>query len=188
LQSAKKVMSEEARGHLHSAHNRVLSIASVQQQLAASRLGDVELRPYFAQLCQSLGASMIRDHSQITVGVDADASAVEADISVSLGLIVTELVINALKHAFPSGRKGRINVGFRSHDDNWTLTVRDNGVGMPIPPGLAKAGLGTTIVEALAKQAECFSVAWKARDISCGRAHRRREHRIRQQSCGTRAV
>jgi hypothetical protein len=45
LQSARKVQSEETRVHLQDAHNRVMSIASVQQQLAASKLGDVELRP-----------------------------------------------------------------------------------------------------------------------------------------------
>src|SRR5665647_1776610 len=100
LQSARKVMSEESRGHLEAAHNRVMSIASVQQQLAASSLGDVEMRPYLKQLCQSLGASMIRDHSEMSIEVVADESSVSADTSVSLGLIVTELVINSLKHAF----------------------------------------------------------------------------------------
>src|SRR3546814_18014176 len=53
MQSARRVQSEEARGHLHDAHNRVMSIATLQQQLAASRLGDVELRGYFTQLCES---------------------------------------------------------------------------------------------------------------------------------------
>src|SRR4030095_8083610 len=46
LQSARKVTSEEIRSHLTDAHNRVMSVATLQQQLAASRLGDVELRPY----------------------------------------------------------------------------------------------------------------------------------------------
>jgi hypothetical protein len=53
MQSARRVQSEEARGHLHDAHNRVMSIATLQQQLAASRLGDVELHGYFIRLCES---------------------------------------------------------------------------------------------------------------------------------------
>ena len=75
-----------------------------------------------------------------------------ADVSVSLGLIVTELVINALKHAFPPGRGGSIVVGYQSNLPDWALTVSDNGVGMPQGSVPAKAGLGTSIVEALAKQ------------------------------------
>jgi two-component sensor histidine kinase len=150
LQNARRVQSEETRGHLHDAHQRVMSIAVLQQQLAASRLGDVELRAYFSGLCKSIGASMIRDHNQILLAVSADESLVSADVSVSLGLIVTELVINALKHAFPGQRHGKIVVGYAAQGTDWTLSVSDNGVGMHAVT--AKAGLGTSIVEALANQ------------------------------------
>ena len=151
LQSARKVQSDETRLYLHDAHNRVMSIAALQQQLAASRLGQVELRGYFNQLCQSIGASMIHDQEEISLGVDADDSAVDADVSVSLGLIVTELVINCLKHAFPERQGGKIMVGYHAHGPNWTLSVRDDGVGMPA--GLkVTPGLGTSIVEALGAQ------------------------------------
>jgi two-component sensor histidine kinase len=150
MQSARKVQSDEARGHLHDAHHRVMSIAAVQRQLAASSLGDVHLRAYFTQLCESLGASMIRDPKRLVLKVSVDESVVSADASVSLGLIVTELVINALKHAFPAGRRGTITVGYRSEGAKWSLQVKDDGVGMP--DGESKPGLGTGIVEALAKQ------------------------------------
>lgn len=152
LQSARKVQSEETRIHLRDAHDRVMSIASVQQQLAVSKLGDVELRPYLTQLCQSLGASMIHDRKQLSVELDVDESETSADISVSLGLIVTELVINALKHAFPGRRKGKIVVTYRGGPSEWTLSVGDNGVGMPKDAASVKPGLGTSIVQALAAQ------------------------------------
>jgi two-component sensor histidine kinase len=152
LQSARNVQSEETRTHLNDAHNRVMSIATVQKQLATSALGDVELRPYFTQLCQSLGASMIRDHDKQTIEVSGDGTVVSADISVSLGLIVTELVINALKHAFPEARAGKIRVEYHSKGPNWTLSVGDDGVGMQAASAGPKAGLGTSIVEALARQ------------------------------------
>ncbi len=61
-------------------------------------------------------------------------------------------MINALKHAFPGARAGKIVVGYESTGPDWRLSVRDNGVGMHIHPGSAKAGLGTSIVEALANQ------------------------------------
>ena len=152
LQHARNVQSEETRAHLHDAHIRVMSIAAVQQQLAVSRLSDVELRPYFRQLCQSLGASMIHDRDKVSIEVTTDDSAVAGDTSVSLGLVVTELVINALKHAFPDGRSGKILVGYTSRGSNWTLSVADNGVGMPKNAEDAKPGLGSSIVEALARQ------------------------------------
>ncbi len=152
MQSARKVQSEETRSHLHDAHKRVMSVAALQKQLAASSVADVELRPYFTTLCESIGASMIRDHNQISLDVTVDNSVTSADVSVSLGLIVTELVINALKHAFPNDRSGRIKVDYHSHGPNWGLSVTDNGVGMPLEAGNAKAGLGTNIVQALTAQ------------------------------------
>ncbi|MCA1708663.1 MAG: sensor histidine kinase, partial [Actinobacteria bacterium] len=72
---------------------------------------------------------------------------------VSLGLIVTELVIKSLKHAFPvEGRAGTITVDYLSKGTGWTLTVGDNGLGMPGGHKSAKPGLGTGIVEALSNQ------------------------------------
>jgi two-component sensor histidine kinase len=174
MQSARKVQSEETRNHLFDAHQRVMSVASLQKQLAASRLGDVELRPYLTTLCESIGASMIRDHDQISLDVSADDATTTADTSVSLGLIVTELVINALKHAFPDNRKGKISVGYRVHDTNWTLSVFDNGVGMPAEPNAAKSGLGTSIVQALSKQLGATVSVRDAKpgtDVSIAHAH-----------------
>jgi two-component sensor histidine kinase len=74
------------------------------------------------------------------------------DISTSLGLIVTELVINALKHAFPRHRHGKILVDYRSDGLAWVLSVRDTGIGMPADPADARPGLGTGIIAALARQ------------------------------------
>ena len=152
MQSARNVQSEEAREHLHNAHHRVMSIASIQKQLAVSSIDQVTLRPYFEQLCESIGASMIHDGDQIKLSVKSDASVVEANVSVSLGLVVTELVINALKHAFPDNRMGKILVDYDSHGADWTLSISDDGIGMPKDASKAKAGLGTNIVQALANQ------------------------------------
>src|ERR1700688_2701802 len=152
MQSARKVQSEEARGHLQNAHHRVMSIAAVQRHLAVSTLGDVTLRPYFIQLCESLGVSMIHDAERLSLVVTVDDSVVTANASVSLGLIITELVINALKHAFPEQKHGTITVDYRSDRQRWTLSVNDDGIGMAKGADKAKPGLGTGIVEARASQ------------------------------------
>lgn len=151
MQSARRVQSEEARGHLHDAGHRIMSIAALQRQLSTSAGGSVELRSYFTQLCQSLGASMIATPERLSIQVKVDDSCVDADVSVSLGLIVTELVINALKHAFPNERAGMIVIDYRSSGTDWTLSVADNGTGMPVGNDAPRAGLGTGIIEALAK-------------------------------------
>jgi two-component sensor histidine kinase len=151
MQSARKVQSDEVRGHLHNAHHRVMSIAAVQKQLSTSLGGSVDLRIYLTQLCESLGASMIADPRRLSITVTADDSFVGADVSISLGFIVTELVINALKHAFPDQATGKIAIDYRSAGSDWTLSVTDNGIGMSSGNGSSKAGLGTGIVEALAK-------------------------------------
>jgi two-component sensor histidine kinase len=152
MQSARKVQSDETRTHLYDAHQRVMSVAAMQRQLATSSAIDVALRPYFTALCKSIGASMIRDHNQLSLDVSVDDSSSAADVSVSLGLIVTELVINALKHAFPGDRKGKIKVDYHARGPNWTLSVTDDGIGMPADAASAKPGLGTGIVQALTKQ------------------------------------
>ena len=154
LQTARKVGSDESRTHLIDAHQRVMSVAELQKQLAVSRTGDVELSAYFTSLCRSIGASMIRNHKQVSLEVAVEQATTTADVSVSLGLIVTELVINALKHAFPDNRTGVITVAYRTGRDNngWTLSVDDDGVGMPKDAEKAVSGLGTGIVLALAKQ------------------------------------
>lgn len=151
MQSARMVQSAEAKGHLHDAHNRVMSIAAVQRHLSVAHVGDVPLRPYFTQLCESLGASMIHDQRRLSIVTTVDESAANANVSVSLGLIVTELVINALKHGFPDHLAGVIRVDYRCSGPDWALTVKDDGVGIPKNADL-KPGLGTGIVEALSGQ------------------------------------
>jgi len=151
LQSARRA-PDATRPYLFDAHNRLISVAAIQQHLAAARLGEVQLRPYFTDLCGSIAASMIRDPTKLSLEATIDGSVTSADISVSLGLIATELVINALKHAFPGRREGNIVVGYRSDADHWALSVRDDGVGMPRDEASRRPGLGTSIVEALAKQ------------------------------------
>uniref|UniRef100_UPI0031017352 sensor histidine kinase n=1 Tax=Neorhizobium sp. EC2-8 TaxID=3129230 RepID=UPI0031017352 len=152
MQSARRVQSEESRTHLYDAHNRVMSIATLQKQLASSVSDEVSLRPYLTDLCRSIGASMIQDRNLVSLEVQADETVVKPNISISIGLVVTELVINALKHAFPDQRHGRILVDYKADGSDWTLSVTDDGIGMADDEPKQKAGLGTNIVRALAAQ------------------------------------
>ena len=152
MQSARATSSDETRGHLRDTHNRVMSVATLQQQLTLTPHGEIDLHVYFSKLCESISASMIGDHARLTLKATSEGAPVSAEMSVSLGLIATELVINALKHAFPDDRAGKIQVDYRSKGEDWTLSVCDDGVGILSQPTVVKAGLGTSIVEALSKQ------------------------------------
>jgi two-component sensor histidine kinase len=157
LMKSRMVTSEETRLQLQDAHKRVMSVAAVQKHLHASGgAGPVEMAPYLKQLCDSLKTSMIGDYRPTTLKVTSDAGSVTSREAVSLGLIVTELILNALKHAFTDDRTDRqIAVGFAAAGTNWKISVADNGVGAPVGVfAQAKSGLGTSIVNALAEQLE----------------------------------
>jgi len=154
LHNARRTRSDETRGHLKDAHHRVMSVAALERLLAESGEDRVELHAYFTSLCESIAASMIADPQQVSLVVEGSRGVVDSRVSVSLGLIVTELVINALKHAFPGHRPGKIAVQCEFRGPNWTLSVTDNGVGMPVDPAHVRVGLGTSIIQALAQQLE----------------------------------
>ncbi len=154
---ARAVTSPETREHLQDAHRRVMSVAAVQQHLHASGTADViDIAPYLEKLCRSLGDSMIGENRAAAIQVTSDKGVMASADAVSLGLIVTELVINALKYAFPdAGQPGVVVVKYQANGTNWKLTVSDNGVGRTDAGGHSgKGGLGTSLVAALAHQLE----------------------------------
>jgi two-component sensor histidine kinase len=155
LIKARTVKSEETRLHLQDTHSRVMSIAVLQEHLRAPGVGgSIELVPYLAKLCEALATSMIGNTRPISLKVRGEGGSAMSREAECLGLIVTELVMNALKHGFPDDKKdGRITVGYDVAGTNWKLSVADNGIGRP--DGVfaqVKTGLGTSIVKALAQQ------------------------------------
>lgn len=126
-----------------------LAMATLERRLDGPGEDEIEVSAYIGQLCDSLEAALIEDPERICLVVEADYGRRSADEARALGLIVTELVINALKHGFPEHRGGTIRVGYHRDADGWTLSVSDDGIGMP---NHAKPGLGTGLVEAMARQ------------------------------------
>lgn len=143
----------ESRSHLNDAHQRIMSIATAQQQLDPAELGEhTPVEKYLTALCKSLSRSMIRNRKPIQLEVVASKGSVTSDEAVSLGLITTELVINALKHGFPDKQKGKITVTYTSAKSGWVLSVEDNGIGKAGSTKTPQPGLGTSIIGALANQ------------------------------------
>jgi two-component sensor histidine kinase len=153
LLKAGLVESEETRKHLEDAHERIMSIAAVQKQLDPVEMGEeIKVGPYLEALCTSLARSMIGGRKPITIQVHAGKGSVSSDTAISFGLITTELVINAIKHAFPDERAGIIIVSYEEDGRAWTLSIADDGIGKSTDNANGRDGLGTSIVAALANQ------------------------------------
>jgi two-component sensor histidine kinase len=149
---ARTVHSDDARLHLLDAYGRVMSIAAVQRQLLDSQQPSViQIGDYLSELGQTLAKSLTEE---VRLLVRADASVVmDSNKAVAMGLVVTELVINALRHAFPKQRPGRIVIGYKTLRSGWKLSVTDDGVGVSQAwMNGANIGHGTRIIDALANQ------------------------------------
>jgi two-component sensor histidine kinase len=108
--------------------------------------GAAYLRSLATELCRAYAAEV----RQLTLTITADDVGVPASRAIPLGLILTELLANALKHAFPAGRPGAIEVALRADPvGTCVLSVRDDGVGFP-------AGLDFRQVDSLGLQLVCL--------------------------------
>ena len=155
LLKAGSVSSEETKNELRAAHQRVMSVAVVQGHLSASDgIEQIEMGPYLTKLSAGLASSMVGPKQHIDIAVAASEGALPTSHAVSIGLIVTELIINAIKYAFPKLRSSaRIRVTFEIAKSDWKLTVADNGVGRTAKEEpITSTGLGTALIGALAKQ------------------------------------
>lgn len=155
LLKAGSVSSEETKNELRAAHQRVMSVATVQSHLQASDgIERIEMGPYLKKLCAGLASSMVGPKQQVDILVAAGEGSLPSSHAVSVGLIVTELVINAIKYAFPKHHaSARIRVEFEKAKSDWKLVVSDNGIGRRRASNPnTSTGLGTVLIAALAKK------------------------------------
>jgi two-component sensor histidine kinase len=148
LRSA-SVNDAQAKAVLHEAIEQIRMMGLVHRRLRAGDR-DVSLgsQTFFEGLCDELKASLARERP-IAIICDAEDLPLSQDQASSLGLIVNELVINALKHAFPEGRSGSIRIGLgTSKDGHLHLSVEDDGVGFA-GRNLRNGGLGQELVRGL---------------------------------------
>lgn len=150
---------------LRESQNRVRSMALVHETLYRSGdLGWIDLGTYVDAICSYLSRAYGIDHYRIHIEVHVDHVSLDLDRAIPCGLIINELVSNALKYAFPENRSGRITVRLTSNSDqNYTLAVEDDGVGLPPDLDLGKIkSLGLQLVNDLVRQLSGSIVIEKA--------------------------
>jgi two-component sensor histidine kinase len=139
----------EERESLEAAEARVMAVARVHQHLyTGADLRTVQLAGFLSGLCSSL-----QDNAPpgVQLKVEAEPLLVEARRASALGIIVTELVANAFKYAFPAGGPGSVQVCVRAADGRLELRVRDDGRGVDEGAAPQGTGVGMRIVRGLAR-------------------------------------
>ena len=157
---AKAAADETVTAVLQESQHRVEAIATIHEQLYGSAdLRSVPLAQQanllMANLFSAFGVDPARISGQVVVcpRLDGAPLVLGVDQAIPIGLILNELISNALKHAFPDARSGFIHIEAQSHDGRVDLAVIDNGVGVPEDLDARKGkSLGLEIVEILARQ------------------------------------
>jgi two-component system sensor kinase len=131
--NALKMEDETVRSVFSDSQNRILSMALIHQELYQSQdLARVDFGAYVRNLSRHLLSSHGDQEGKVSLRVDADAALMVVDTAIPGGLILNELLTNALSHAFPDGKGGNIVVRFRHVDEGrFKLEVSDDGVGLP---------------------------------------------------------
>lgn len=141
----------ELQRQLEESAARVHSIALAQAQIYQSEsLAEVDIGEYLRRLCASLATVYGREG--IDLVTEAERVPVAVQRAVPLGLVAGELIANALQHAFPAGRTGRVTVSVSRDGARGRLTVADDGRGMPAGLYPGGGGLGFQLVAGLAAQ------------------------------------
>lgn len=136
------------------AQTRAKSMALLHEKLYQSgKYRSIEFGEYLKGLLKDLYYAFITQPDKIGLEMDIENRELDVRIVVPLALIINELFTNAIKHAFPGDRKGTIRVSFKKKDGFYSLTVSDNGIGLPENFNLNETKtFGLSIVNALTKQ------------------------------------
>ncbi len=140
--------------------SRIKSIALIHETLYQSRnLSRIDFASYACNLVDRLSGSYLGTSDRISVDVPSENVYLPIDLAISCGLIVNELVTNALKYAFPDGRRGQIEIAisYDAPEKQFCLKVSDNGVGIPESVDLDNpVTLGLQLVSTLAQQLDAM--------------------------------
>ena len=150
---ANDVEDEGAKLALQEMQARIAAIAGIHRRLyTSSDVRFVEMDAYIRSLVQELGAAMNAEAKQHAIALDVETGMqVATDKAVSIGVVITELVTNAYKYAYPVNAEGGIRVALRRSDpEHLVLSVEDDGIGWNGTGEPKGTGVGTRVIKAMA--------------------------------------
>ncbi|MBM7485940.1 MULTISPECIES: sensor histidine kinase [Bradyrhizobium] len=159
---ARNTLSQDVKSALEDASLRVSTIADVHDHLwRSSHVGFIELRDFMTELCKKLRGNV----GKHTLNCQADPLLLSADHVVPLGLLINELVSNAIKYAYPDSR-GVIEVSARGIEGNLRVEVSDQGKGLPEGFDIdePRASLGFKVITGMVRQLQghlTIAKGWK---------------------------
>ena len=146
------VAGPDAKGHLRTAERRVHVLANLHSLLAYTESDtEVDASAYVKELCGLLAATF-DSPERVTLLCDAGDLRLPTEKVVPLGFVISELVTNSAKYAYPDPRSGEIRVALAADSSGWTLTISDSGQGFGEAKSKASGGLGMRLVDGFLAQ------------------------------------
>ena len=155
---ASRIRLPEARAEFQAARDRVRTLATLHRHLYAhGEVHTIDMREFLIELCSQLFQAMgEKAGERLRLEIEAPELKMSSDQAVPLALIVTEAVSNAVKYAFPDGRRGSISVQLTADLDHAELEIRDDGIGIPAGRVETQAGtrdgIGIQLIGGFARQ------------------------------------
>ena len=151
LQSA-KLEDGASKEAMLASQNRVQSMGIIHQKLyQGENLGSIEMKDYFINLSEGV-LDTFNAEEKVKIECAMDQLNLDVDTAVPIGLIVNELLTNALKYAFPEGVKGQINICLSKNNEELLLKVSDNGIDKTEGATAQGTGFGTQLIQLLTQQ------------------------------------
>lgn len=152
LQSA-QIDDPATKEAMMASQNRVQSMGIIHQKLyQGTNLGSIEMKDYFLNLGEGI-LDTFNAEEKVKIECAMDNLELDVDTAVPIGLIVNELLTNALKYAFPKNEQGTIHISLEKTDNNsLKLKIKDNGVGKVMGLAPKGTGFGSQLVQLLTQQ------------------------------------
>nr|WP_246521752.1 sensor histidine kinase [Neoroseomonas terrae] len=149
---ADRLRNPSAQAEFAVARDRVQALATLHRHLYLHQSFErISMRPFLDELSRQLGDALgAGPDSGVRIDIDTEDLEMGSDQAISLALLLTEAVSNAMRHGFPEGRAGRILISLHVEGDTAHLVVEDDGVGLDDAADGNSDGLGMRLIEGFA--------------------------------------